>query len=431
MKDRVIQNLLAKYVSTSWNTSVWTYSYILKLIEFFECDIQVIATRLYEELSHHFTKKDETSGQIELVGSYDNVFNATCKMIEILDYLHERYGTSVSKPSDYAIDDVVESADIWVLDRVQAGKVSDQDVCYCLLYLLKNNRYESLDAGTRARLLSSLDPLLLSISSTQIKHRDSVDLCRIYQTVALLSVHAPFAGTKTPVEYLRKIESILKERQDLYGNWKNISETAEITAMLLEVYANRSAFDGSLTTINTLVTKGIEVLHSQYDPKSGMWADDLATTAKAMYAIAQYDKTFNFAINDFFLDLKTNQDARTTLSSPTSIETVAELYTFIDSLETERETLQRQAMTDANRVRIGKERIKRAKTIASLLLGALLSLGFLLFLLFRSLYQNHGDVLNQILVEWYGYIFAGVFGLIVFVFGTFLYTLLSKNIEKV
>ena len=123
----------------------------------------------------------------------------------------------------------------------------------------------------------------------------------------MLTMFENSAETKA-VSYLKKIEAVFGERQDLYGNWKNISETAEITAMLLEIHELRSNIGASTNTLNTLITRGIEILHSQYDSQTNMWSDDLGTTAKAMYAIGMYDDKFNFAINDFFVDLKNNQE---------------------------------------------------------------------------------------------------------------------------
>ncbi len=106
LKDAVVQNLLSDYLSGSWNKSVWIYSYILKLIEFFDFDIPVVAKRLYRELSGHFTKKDEATGESELTGCYDNVFNATCKMLEILNYFQNKAYVVSDDDSLHVIDDV-------------------------------------------------------------------------------------------------------------------------------------------------------------------------------------------------------------------------------------------------------------------------------------------------------------------------------------
>ncbi len=59
MKDEVIQKILGHdYVTNSWHKSVWTYSYIMNLIEFFDIEIPIIAKNIYEELLIHFKEKD-------------------------------------------------------------------------------------------------------------------------------------------------------------------------------------------------------------------------------------------------------------------------------------------------------------------------------------------------------------------------------------
>ena len=111
MKDEVIQKILGDYVSNSWHKSVWTYSYIINLIEFFDIEIPIIAKNIYEELLIHFTKKDEHKGIVDLVGNYDNVFNATTKMAEILSYFQIKYQESVSQDSLFNIDEVLRQTD--------------------------------------------------------------------------------------------------------------------------------------------------------------------------------------------------------------------------------------------------------------------------------------------------------------------------------
>jgi hypothetical protein len=406
------------YLTSSWNKSVWTYSYILKLIEFFDFDIPIVAKRVYRELSNHFTKKDEATGRSDLTGCYDNVFNATCKMLEILNYFQNKYQDVSHDDSLHVIDDVIQSADTWILGKIEAESIVDQDICYCLLYLLKNGRYDSLDDTIKAKLTKLLANVIEESLALKTQSRSSIDLCRVYQTLCMLRTNETLVGKKT-VTYLRKIESILKERQDASGIWKNISDTAEITAMLIETYELRSAIDTSLNTINTLITKGIEVLHSQFNPRTNMWSDDLGTTAKAMYAIGAYDKQFNFAINDFFLDLKTNQETRIELNEETNIGRIASLYETIDELEKEKKFLNEQSMADRQSNVVTGNKLSKARRFSSLLMATWLSSLFLLGLIFTILWLTHRNVLGAILSDWSSYFIAGFFSLVTFAIGTY------------
>lgn len=433
MKDVVIQNLLSNYLTTSWNKSVWTYSYILKLIEFFDFDIQFVAKRIYQELTNHFTKKDEETDKLELTGSYDNVFNATCKMLEILNYFQDKYEYVICEDSPYKIGSVIKSADSWILAKIEVGAVFDQDICYCLLYFLKNNRYDSLNNETKAQLMQLLTQLLVTVTeeilSLRIKNRSSVDLCRIYQTLCFLTIYKTFKLEKTAT-YLEEMESILKERQDIYGNWKNITETAEITAMLLEVYELRSKINISMDTINILIPKGIEMLHSQFNSKANMWSNDLSATAKAMYAIGLYDKNFNFAINDFFWDLKNNQETRIDVIDETKIDRIGNFYKTIDGLEKERDLLSKQIIADEKSILVEKNKSSKARTLSLFLLAALLISLAMFTLLYWILLASYPDTLRAILKDWSTHLIAGFFGFLITVIGMFIYSIFSKKINQ-
>ncbi len=430
MRDSVVQNLLSSYLSTSWNRSVWTYSYVLRLGEFFGYDIPQIVKKVYEELGHHFTKTDDTTGKTELTGNYDNVFNATCKLLEILCYFQRSYSSAIRQDSPYMIGSVIEAADNWILAKVEAGSVFDQDICYCLLYLVKNGRYGQLKDATKAKLTQLLMQLLTSIIeeilSRRIDSRSSIDLCRIYQTLCMLTMHRTFTAEKT-ITYLDQIEEILKERQDVYGNWKNVSETAEITAMLLEVYELRSKLDTSTNTFNTLITKGIESLYSQFDSGKSMWGLDLGTTAKAMYAIGVYDKIYNFAINDFFVDLKNSQETRIELTEELTVSRIGDFYKAIDALEERNEDLSRTIMASERKMSSTVAGLKKIRNLSSALVAAVISLVYILAVVLAILSADHRDVLLAIVGGWQSYLIDGFFALLITVGFTFLYSVLTKK----
>jgi hypothetical protein len=429
LKDVVIQNLLSSYLSSSWNKSVWTYSYILKVIALFAVDIPVIAKRLYVELSGHFTKRDGVTGKLELTGCYDNVFNATCKMLEILNYFQDRDYDVSNDDSLHVIDDVIQSAEAWILGKIEAGSLVDQDICYCMLYLLKNHRYHSLSDSIKARLTELFIGVLEESLSSKLASRSSIDFCRLYQTLCMIKTNDNLNGKKA-VTYLRKIETILKESQDVSGIWKNISDTAEITAMLVETYELRSEFDASMNTINTLIAKGIEILHSQFNPRTSMWSDDLGTTAKAMYAIGAYDKKFSFAINDFFLDLKTSQERKVEATDETH-DTVGNLYETIDHIEEQKEGLNRKLLASGRELSVYKMRISKTRNLALVLLAMVLILTVLLGLILGNLRISHKAVFDEIWAGWSAQFIGGFFGLVVGAIAAFLYARLSKNIEEI
>jgi hypothetical protein len=249
-------------------------------------------------------------------------------------------------------------------------------------------------------------------------NRSSIDLCRIHQTLCILP--ADINSETDKKSYIEKLETILKARQDNYGNWKNISETSEIIVMLLDTYDNRVAVSNKLETINILINKGIELLYFQFDTITNSWNKDINTTAKAMYAIGLYNKKFNFSINDFFVDLNKRE---TKIAYTENIEKIDQLYNNIYQLNKEKQISNKQLM-------IKDRKIHNITNFTLFLLALSLSLLFVVGLIFIILFINYKDILLKIVTAWADYFIAGFFSLIVLSIGTAIYAYLSKNIKK-
>lgn len=394
MKDEVIQKILSEYVSNAWHKSVWTYSYIINLIKFFDIDIPVIAKSIYEELIKHFTKKDEYKGKVELVGNYDNVFNATCKMAGILSYFQDKYQETVDRDSHYKIDEVLKQTDEWVISKIESVSISDQDICYGALYLLSCEGYRSISESTKINLSQLIDKILDETIQSQIDETPTIDLCRIYQATCQLWEHGIFTDKKY-IQYIKKIETVLAERQDIYGNWKNISETSEIVVMLMDVYAIRTNIDSPLNAINIVITKAVEILHSQFNSSSNSWGNDLNTIAKAMNGVGAYNKIFNFAINDFFLDLNHHQ-TNLALMTGTDIGIIDGFYRNIDALEKEKVQLTRNIFDNENKILLAQKKLRMAKMSSLIAVLMVFSLLFLSAILLHGIFTSHKEILTEI-----------------------------------
>lgn len=425
MKDEVIQKILSDYVRNSWHKSVWTYSYIMNLIRFFDVNIPIIAKNIYEELYNHFTKKDEHSGIVDLVGSYDNVFNATCKMAEILNYLQIQYEESISKDSQFKTYEVLRKTDEWIISKIKQGSVTDQDICYSAIYLLNCEEYRAISDDDKTIIGQQVQNILTSKIQNKINETPSIDLCRIYQATCQLIKHGVFTA-KSSIQYIKKIETALADRQDIYGSWKNISETSEIASLLMDVYSIRLEIESSLSTVNILITKAIEILHSQFNPINKMWGDDLNTSAKAMHAIGAYNKFFNFAINDFFLDLNHHQSNVAQMTG-TDIGIIDGFYRNIDSLEKEKEGLVQTIIgNEKSNLKIQKK-MKRAKMSSLILMIMSFSLFFILGLLIHGLFTNHNAILLEIYNQYKPHFIGGFIGLILSIIWQFIYSIFKKE----
>jgi hypothetical protein len=413
LKDAVIRSLLCSFQSTKWGKSVWTYSYIVKLLAFYQVKQAKIAKELYRETSLHFTKVE--SGKRILTGDYDGVFNATCKMLEVLNILSQMYGDSFKEDIVYGLNDVINSAETWVLERFNAGAVFDQDICYLLLYLTRVGSFITLDKSVKLSLVNAFEVLLTKIAeevwSHKVHDRSSADLCRVYQTLCILTVENMLAVDKA-VNYLTQIETTLRDRQDSYGNWKQISETAEITLTLLESHPARAKIGYEMNAINTLIAKGIEALHSQYDIETNMWASDISTTAKAMNAIALYDKIFNFSINDFLSDFKLHREYVTGNADDLTIERIGFFYNAIDRLEKDKELVSRKLKESEIKLSHVHKNAINTKFALALTIEMLVGLAFFLGLFVLVLYVKHKNTLLEIFSDWQNVLADGIIALI-------------------
>ena len=101
------------------------------------------------------------------------------------------------------------------------------------------------------------------------------------------------------------VENCLSERQKYNGQWKNLSETAEVALALLyrEEYGIRvhrtNAFD-------TMINRAINYIQNEFNYEKSCWLEDENSTAKSLNVILHYDEIFNFAFDDFLVDLLSN-----------------------------------------------------------------------------------------------------------------------------
>jgi hypothetical protein len=415
MKDAVIQSLLWSFQATSWGKSVWTYSYVVRLLAFYGVGEPNIARRVYQELGEHFTKVDAVTGKRVLSGDYDGVFNATCTMLEVLNIFTQMYDKPFAVDLPYELKEVIDSAENWMIQKVKSGAVFDQDICYCVLYLIRFGKFRALDRTVKTTLVSLFERLLEKIAeevlSGSINGRSSIDLSRVYRTLCGLSLEKAVAQDKA-VSYLDQIESTLRTRQDIHGNWKHISETSEITLMLLEAHSSRCNINHELTTVNTLIANGIVALHSQYSVNANMWADDIGVTAKAMHAIGLYDRVFNFSINDFFSDLKIHHESTVRMSEDLTKERIGYFYRVIDGLERNKEVSSRHLIESESGASSIRRRLSRTRYALASSLAMLVATISISGLFIGILYLDHKDILVKELGDWRTVLESAVAGVI-------------------
>jgi hypothetical protein len=193
----------------------------------------------------------------------------------------------------------------------------------------------------------------------------------------------------------------------------------------MAVYPIRSKIESPLSTVNIIITKAIEILHSQFNSVTKMWGDDLNTSAKAMHAIGAYNKTFNFAINDFFLDLNHHQ-SNVALMTGTDIGMIDGFYRNIDSLEKEKERLVKTIVDNDKNILTIQKKLKRSKMSSLISVLMFFSLLFILGLLINGMFTKHNAILLEIYDDNKPHFIAGFIAL----FLTIIWELIFNRLKK-
>jgi hypothetical protein len=316
-------------------------------------------------------------------------------MLEILCYFRDEYSEEIRHSLLFRIEEVIGQADNMILSRIEKDAVYGQDICYAWIYMIRCDKYESLSEIVKKKLKEMLDRLLATISeeilSMRIDGRSSVDLCRLHLTLCTLAKYGIIPPPRV-VTYVKQIESVLSERQDTYGNWRNVSETAEISAMLLDSHEDRMAIPVSMESMDNMISKGIESLDSQFNPASNLWGEDIAATAKAMYAMTKYDMIFDFTINDFFAKWRSSPNFIMSLSDEVNYDKIGDFYNKIQGLERDNTTLQREC----GLIRAGQRRLGRRLGIIGLALTITVAILFVTGYTTIELYINHKTIFDTI-----------------------------------
>jgi hypothetical protein len=401
VKENVIRSMIGCFHENGWNKSIWTYSNIMELLALYRVRVSGIIIQLLEELASHLPYKGRGASR-KIDGSYDNVFNATCKMLSLLRHINSEYNLAADDCKSIDIGAVISAAEDWIVRKINDALIYDHDICYCFLFSFGESIYGRLSAATKEKLNKSLETLVESIvaasKSAKIQTRPSTELCRVYKVICTSKHFNIFPDFKV-ASYVATIESILQDRQDIYGNWRNIAETAEITGMLLEAYHDRKSINPNLHTINVLIAKGIEILHSRFDVNTHSWSNDLNTTAKAMRAIGLYDKLFNYAINDFLLDLRESDLKQIESSGRTALMQGDKVYQSINDLRAKIGGLNEELVIAKEKLLDGEHIMHKRGIINKVLLFTVLTLSFVIVLTFWYLRGTHYDILKEIYSE--------------------------------
>lgn len=336
--------LVANYITSKWRKSVWTYEYILNLYDYLSFNTTGYIVPLYDEIISHykiremdcnfkdsdsyldFTKlKDPEPFRNLLFQTYDNVFNSTCSCCNVLAKLYSL--SYKNKINEILINNCETNISVFLEERNKCGnwilykinsieyskRISWQDCLMAFVALYESDYISYIKESSNVLFdlfiselksyFSIFDRLFLTVDRITYKVDSSialVDLCKILKFLYIVNEVLPY--NLECEKYALAIENELFAKQRYNGEWKNLSETSEISVALLSRIKYNWRFKNT-EDYELMINRAVNYLQRNFDYDKSCWLEDENTTAKSLNAILFYDEVFNFAFDDFLVDL--------------------------------------------------------------------------------------------------------------------------------
>ena len=268
---------------------------VLSMMKKLGVDYLPVFPFIYEELALHFCKKNVIDG------SYDNVINATCKLLEILALVEPdivRLTGSVFEK--YPISKVKSLSADWLIKKLDIATISEFDLIYVLVALYRSGVAKG--EGVQEKISQKAKELIAIYRKKGYVNYSNVALCQVLFLIKELvnNKSIPVDAAKSDAD---KIAEVLAIRQDELGEWRNLSETAEVSLLLLEIEMDSLKKQNIVSCLSENINRAISRLYQAYDNKHYCWYTDINTTVKAIHAIGLYDQVKNYSANDFFNEI--------------------------------------------------------------------------------------------------------------------------------
>lgn len=297
IKTEVSNWVFRRFYPDLWGKSVWTYAYCIDMLDTLDISFLPLVSVIYEELSLHFCKKNIIDG------SYDNVINASCKLLEILKILlkhSNRLDEEIFQK--YPIKEIKAKVEHWLIGKAVNNNTSDYDLLFIIVSLFKTGYSNSVNNIKIEEINNKAIEVLNNHYTEGVSNFSNIVLCQLLFLINQLN-ESSLLTKDFSHRICRDIIAELKTRQSNDGVWRNISETAEISISLLELDMCCTSSTLPINELNESINKAISYLYQKYDNNKKCWYDDINTTVKATHAIGLFDKVYNFSANDFFYDI--------------------------------------------------------------------------------------------------------------------------------
>ncbi|MEU8283073.1 hypothetical protein AB0C01_01785 [Micromonospora sp. NPDC048905] len=250
--ESAISWLISLWDGQQWEKSFWSSYDVIDLLSTVKLTVEPYKAGLISDIK----------SRLQPNGSYDDVFGATCAVLQMFSWL------------DYRHDDF-DKALAWV-----CGTIASQNLynAATAVEVLKRVSPHSLDDGTTRRIV---DQIVQAVPHWE----EGLETLRYMKTLLAVGNHEIAKGQ------IARLLPAASGKQE----WLTVFGAAETVSILLQIYTTDQ---GRGDDIERLLFKGIEYLLDQYDRDSGTWRNNVVATAKAAKAVAEFDSKASPAIVD-------------------------------------------------------------------------------------------------------------------------------------
>lgn len=400
--------LARSFFPTLWGKSIWTYNYVLPMMIDLGINIDPYIPLIFSDICKHVPTT------AYFLASYDNVINASTQMLEILAaaFIGSRF-TPDAEDCSLSPQQLYDACAKWILGKLTgSGAPSMRDRLYMLNSLSRSGYLDNLnDEDVRRKVWEYASDTLNSYRAKTYLLCDTVESIQVLELALGLGAAGKLSESSLNKDVSSIIE-LLRSRQGPDGEWRNISETGEVTLALLQISQKyqRLTSDEKLTEA---ILRGMESILRNYDVRLGNWSDDINATAKAAHAIALFDRQRRLSANDFFADIQVKMEF---LAQSEALEAGliqnGKLLATLFRKETELAETVAKVATAEDRLSGIKERLRRYRVFTFGAAVIALISASTLFLVFAILFGSYPHVAAKLVGNWHDYIISAFVGIV-------------------
>jgi hypothetical protein len=417
--------LARSFFPSLWGKSIWTYNYVLSMMVDLGVDVSPFLPFILKDIRKHIPPSAAP------FANYDNVINASAQMLEVLGRAFVDSGfTPANQETETKPSEMFDQCARWIVGKTTGGGTNSlRDRLYMLNSLLRTSYLPRLQDESRRRVWECAIETLQSYRAHNYGACETVELTQALELALALGVGGRLSDSDLNND-VTAILSVLRSRQGVNGEWRNISETGELTLALLRLSDQHARFAADRNVAESIL-KGVEFLLRDFDPRLGNWRDDINATAKAAHALALFDKQAGLSAGDFFADLQARAESRAE-SGAHEAELEREGELLVALFRTEFELVERtvQGVAAEKRLNVQTARLKRYRAFTFGATVITLIVTSILVLFFSILFVKHRSVATKLLGDWQDYFESGLVGIILTLAFMGTYSLAKNRIIK-